>query len=76
VGKLNLKLRSQLCTKLLIEILLIQEWLWTFETWGRDCYINSKINLVFVFLKKINFKKMNYFLIFDSVMKNKVENNF
>jgi len=30
----------------------------------------------FFFKKKINFGKMNYFLMFDSVMKNKLENTF
>ena len=28
------------------------------------------------FFKKINFKKVNYFLIFSSVIKNKLENTF
>jgi hypothetical protein len=29
-----------------------------------------------IFLKKIYFKKVNYFLIFDNVMRNKLENTF
>jgi hypothetical protein len=29
-----------------------------------------------IFLKKLNFKKINYFLIFDSIIKNKLENTF
>jgi len=30
----------------------------------------------FFFFRKVNFRKVNYFLIFDSVMKNKLENTF
>ena len=29
-----------------------------------------------VFFSKVNFGKVNYFLMFDSVMKNKLENTF
>jgi hypothetical protein len=29
-----------------------------------------------LFFKKLNYRKVNYFLIFDSVMKNKLKNNF
>jgi hypothetical protein len=39
-------------------------------------YINFYFLAGKFFLKKINFKKINYFLMFGSVMKNKLENIF
>ena len=34
------------------------------------------LKFFFFFFRKVNFRKVNYFLIFDSVMKNKLENTF
>ena len=41
-----------------------------FHLLGRVCLLKS------IFFKKNEFQKMNYFLMFGSVMKNKLENTF